>query len=500
MSCFAPFSAEETIYPRWYTHREKSGYGPACGNEWAEGICEKPRIKCAQCRHHRFLPVTDELILWHLTGIDDFLLCLYPMLLDETCYFSLILLNGLQDAAALIKTCRQMNLSFALEMTGRLWLFFEQAIPAALARKLCSHILTETMEHHPEIGIDAYDRLIPSQDTLPKWGFGKPVALPLQKRARVAGKSAFVDDSLVPYPDPWPFLSGIRRIKRHEAEDIVCRAEAQDRILGIPYIQGDEMSKVSFRLALKRSPVSLELILANGIAIPKLAPSLLNRLMRLAAFQNPEFYKAQAMRLSTYVPRIISSYELTQDHLFLPRGCLEELLRLLKEWRIHPVIHDKRHLGNPLEVSFKGELRPDQHAAAEALLAHETGILSASTGFGKTVVAAWLIAQRRVSTLVLVHRRQLQEQWAAQLASFLGLESIGRIGGGRMAPTGLVDVALIQSLARKGSVPAYGQLIVDECHHLPAHSFEQIARQANARYVAGLTATLERKDGRHPNI
>ncbi|MCE5315894.1 MAG: DEAD/DEAH box helicase family protein [Parachlamydia sp.] len=502
------FRGRDDIYPRWYTHREKSGCSPACGNEWVVGICEKPRIKCTQCRHHRFLPVTDELILWHLSGKEDFLLSIYPMLLDETCYFSILLLNKLQDASALIKTCRQLKLNFALEDTnpgGRLWLFFEHAIPAALARKLCSHILTETMEHHPEIGFDAYDRLIPTQDTLPKWGFGTPVALPLQKRARSTGKSAFVDDSFAPYPDPWQFLSEIGKIKRQEAEDIVQRADAQERIMGVPYIQGDEMPRSAFRTILKSVPDQLELILANGIAISRnaLPPNLLNRLMRLAAFQNPEFYKAQAMRLSTYgLQRIIASAELSQDHLILPRGCLEELIRLLTELRIRPVICDERRMGRALEVSFRGELRPDQLAAAEALLAHNTGILSAATAFGKTVVASWLISQRRVSTLILVHRRQLQEQWTSQLASFLDIApgSIGRIGGGRRTATGLVDVALLQSLTRKGIEADYGQLIVDECHHLPAHSFEQIARQASSRYVTGLTATLERKDGRQPVI
>src|ERR1051326_4509247 len=159
--------------------------------------------------------------------------------------------------------------------------------------------------------------------------------------------------------------------------------------------------------------------------------------------------------------------------------------------------------GSPLLVTFQGELRHDQKMAAEAMLAHDTGVLSATTAFGKTVVAAWLIAKRAVNTLVLVHRKQLQEQWIDRLSSFLGLPAreIGRVGGGRKKPTGVIDVAVIQSMVRKGlvndSVGNYGHVIVDECHHLSAHSFELVVRQAKARFVTGLSATVTRKDGHH---
>lgn len=500
------FRGREDVYPRWSFHPEKSGYGPACSNEWAAGICEKPRVKCAQCRHQRFLPVTHNLFLWHLAGKEDFKLSLYPMLLDETCYFSLLVVD-MADAVALLKTIQQMRLSYALESTGseaRFWIFFEQAIPAALARKLCSLIITETMQHYPEIGFAAYDRIIPSQDTLPKWGFGTPVALPLQKRARSMGKSVLFDESLVPLADPWQILSGIRKIKRRDAEEMVHRAETKDGVLGIPLMIGEELSKPSIKSLQEQFADHLELVLGNAITICKkqLPPTLLNLLMRLAAFQNPQFYRAQAMRLSTYgLQRIIACAEITQD-LILPRGCLEELCSLLSALSIKPVIRDERQMGRALEANFKGQLRPDQQEAAEAIVRHDIGVLSAPTAFGKTVVGAWLIAQRKVNTLIIVHRRQLQEQWMAQLGNFLDLPpgSIGKIGGGRNTATGMIDIALIQSLKRKGSVEEYGQIIVDECHHLPARHFEQITRKARARYVIGLTATLERKDGHHPII
>jgi len=256
-------------------------------------------------------------------------------------------------------------------------------------------------------------------------------------------------------------------------------------------------------------PESVELILGNQIYIPKdaLPPALRNRLIRLAAFQNPEFYKLQAMRLPTYgKPRIIACAEDHSKHIGLPRGCLDEVRQTLSDLNIKAVVRDERNPGQPLKATFQGELRPEQTVAARAMLAHDTGVLAATTAFGKTVVAAWLIAQRGVNTLVLVHRRQLQHQWIERLSTFLGVpaRTIGRIGGGRTKPTCLLDVAVIQSLVRSGLVDDlvsnYGHLIVDECHHLSAQSFEQVARQAKAKFVTGLSATVTRKDGQHPII
>jgi superfamily II DNA or RNA helicase/very-short-patch-repair endonuclease len=250
-------------------------------------------------------------------------------------------------------------------------------------------------------------------------------------------------------------------------------------------------------------------VLGDQIYLPKdvMPAALRNRLLRLAAFQNPEFYRAQAMRLPTYdKPRVIACAEDLPAHLGLPRGCLEEVTALLTDLGIKPVIRDERVAGNQLDMRFTGVLRADQEIAAAAMVAHDTGVLAATTAFGKTVLAAWLIAARGVNTLILVHRQQLLEQWVERLIDFLGLpaKAIGRLGGGHKKLTGGIDVALIQSLVRKGivddRVADYGHVIFDECHHLSAHSFELVARRAKARYVLGLSATVARKDGHQPII
>jgi superfamily II DNA or RNA helicase/very-short-patch-repair endonuclease len=529
----ALFRGREDIYARRFESRKtgKSGYQPACAHEWSPGVCEKPKVKCVQCPHRRFLPVTDEAIGWHLSGRDaqgrDFVMGVYPLLQDETCFFLAADFDKTQwqlDVGAVLETCRQLQLSAALERSrsgrgGHVWLFFAEPIPAGLARRLGAHLLTETMERRPQIGLDSYDRFFPNQDTLPQGGFGNLIALPLQRRPRQLGHSVFVDDCGQPYPDQWAFLSTVHRIERSTVDDIVRDAERCGRVVGVRLAPADEEDAEPWTAPPSRRrkeppligplPTSLELTLADQLYVAKdgLPPALYNRLLRLAAFQNPDFYKAQAMRLPTYdKPRIIGCAEDHPLHLGLPRGCLEDMQQLLEDLHVAAVIRDLRNSGTPLPVTFHGELRPEQESAARALLAHDMGVLSATTAFGKTVVAAWLIAARGVNTLVLVHRRQLLEQWVERLSTFLDLppKAIGRIGGGRRKPTGTLDVAVIQSLVRRGvvadCVAGYGQVIVDECHHLSARSFEQVVRRATAKYVTGLSATVTRKDGHHPII
>jgi superfamily II DNA or RNA helicase/very-short-patch-repair endonuclease len=528
------FRGRADVYPLRFESMKtgKAGYAPACANEWVRGICEKPRIKCAECANRAFLPITRDVVRWHLSGRDDqgrsFIIGVYPMLRDESCFFlaaDFDAENWHDDVSAVMETCQRLAVPAALERSrsgngGHVWLFFEEAVPASLARKLGSHVLTETMERRPEIGLGSYDRLFPNQDTLPKGGFGNLIALPLQKSARESGNSIFLDERLQPFPDQWAYLGSIAKIGRARAETLVREAESKGRVVGVRLAAPDEEDDATpWTLPPSRRradppifdplPERLELVLADQIYLEreKLPPALRNRLLRIAAFQNPEFYRAQAMRLPTYnKPRIIHCAEEHPLHYALPRGCLEEVRELLRELKIKAAIRDERCSGSPLAVPFQGTLRPEQKLAAEAMLKHDIGVLAATTAFGKTVLAAWLIAKRGVNTLVLVHRQQLLEQWVERLSAFLGIapKAIGKLGAGRKKLTGTLDVALVQSLVHKGiaddRIGDYGHLIVDECHHVSARSFELVARRAKARFVTGLSATVTRKDGHHPII
>ncbi len=449
------------------------------------------------------------------------------MLLDETCFFLAVDFDKegwREDAGAFLGTCREHDVPAALERSrsgngGHVWFFFEEATPANLARNLGCALLTRTMEQRPEIGLQSYDRLFPNQDTLPKGGFGNLIALPLQKAARDDGNSLFLDGAFLPHPDQWAFLDSIDRISKCRLEETVKDLTSQGGAIGIRLSLPDESDPEPWTAPASRSrkeppivgplPEKLEIVLGDQIYLPKeeLPAPLRNRLIRSAAFQNPEFYKAQAMRLPTYgKPRVISCAEEHAEHIALPRGCLDELRETLRSLKIKSTIRDERFNGERLDVAFQGELRAEQRKAVKALTAHDTGVLSAPPGFGKTVIAAALIAERGVNVLIVVHLRELLDQWVERLSSFLGIpdKEIGRIGGGRKNWTGKLDVALIQSLVRKGvvndRVAEYGHVIFDECHHLSAVSFEQVARRAKARYVTGLSATVTRKDGHQPIV
>ena len=530
----ALFRGRGDVYPRRFESvgTGRSGYQPACANEWARGVCDKPKTRCAVCGQRKFIPVTAETLRWHLCGKDDagrpFVMGTYPLLLDEHCHFVAADFDKAtwrEDVGAIARTCADRGLPVAVERSrsgngAHLWWFFSEPLPGRLAREFAAWILTETLENRPEVGLDSYDRLFPNQDTLPKGGFGNLIALPLQKQARMQGNSAFVDERFEPFGDQWAFLSGLRRLGREEVEKRVESARRNRRIIAaVPVTEDDEDADQPWAAPPSRQsaekpmggplPEQVDVVLGDQVYLSKagLTPALTGRLLRLAAFQNPEFYRAQAMRLNTFgKPRVICCAEGTPDFLALPRGCLEALCALLKANGIRAAVRDERVWGIPLDVRFHGELRPDQERAAHAMLAHDTGVLAAGTAFGKTVVAAWLIAERGVNTLVLVNRRQLQAQWVARLSMFLDIpeKEIGRIGGGHRKITGRLDVALLQSLGRKGQVDdcvaTYGAVIADECHMLSAPTFERVVRRAKARYVTGLSATPVRKDGHQPII
>jgi superfamily II DNA or RNA helicase len=520
------FQGREDVFPkRWEGRDGKCGYSPACQNEWVRDVCDKPRTKCSKCLHRKFVPVTEEILRRHLVG--QITIGVYPLLKDETCHFLALDFDKkewMADVSAFVSTCQKKNWPCAIERSrsgkgAHVWFFFEQPISARLARRFRCALLTETMEQRHRVGLDSYDRLFPNQDTMPQGGFGNLIALPLQAGPARAGNSLFVNTDFVPYPDQWAFLRSLKRLSEAEVRAIEDDAGKRGRILGVRMSVDDEAGEQPWMLPPSRRtkasvirgavPAEIRAVLSNLLYLEKrnLPSGLINRLIRLAAFQNPDFYQSQAMRLSTFgKPRIVSCAEEFPKHIALPRGCVEEVTALIQDLGSAIALEDKRTAGRNLQVGFHGTLTAEQERAVAALLRSDTGVLSAPTAFGKTVVGARLIAARQVNTLVLVHRKQLLDQWRASLAVFLGTDeqSVGQIGGGKNRPTGLIDVAMLQSLQHKGFVAdivaEYGQVLVDECHHVSAFTFEQVLRQARAKYVLGLTATPTRKDGHHPIV
>ena len=516
---------------------QKQGYQPACHNEWVRGKCDKSKVKCSVCEHADFLPLDAQAVVRHIVGQE--VIGAYPLLVDESCPFLVIDFDGdgwQGDVAAIRKICESAGIPLAVERSrsgqgAHVWFFFVETVSAHMARKLGSAIISQAMEEHPGLKFQSYDRFFPSQDTMPKGNFGNLIALPLQRKARDAGNSVFVDENFTPYADQWAFLSGVGLLTAADTEGFLSMwARAGE--LGVLHTPDDEektdepWQKKAASAPLSRTdfPATVRITYANMLYIEKegISPRALNRLKRLAAFKNPEFFKAQAMRLPTWdKPRIISTYDDSEKYLALPRGLKDELLRMLDELTVSVSVCDGRNSGRTIDVSFNAVLCDEQATALEKLTGFDNGILSATTAFGKTVVAAALIAERKLNTLILVNRRPLLDQWKQRLAEFLTINEelpavekkrgrpkessvIGCFGGGKKNPSGIIDIAIIQSLVRGDEVQEivknYGLVIVDECHHVSAVSFERVLKEVNARHVYGLTATPKRQDGHQPII
>jgi len=522
------FRGREDIYAvRWEGRGGKSGYSPAGIMDWRAIHSARAGERKRVARKTRvLLPLTPDAIRKHLTGKQT--IGIYPLQPDETCWFLAVDFDKkswMADVAVFLETCRQFRVPAVLERSrsgngAHVWMFFDRPVLAADARRLGCGLLTRTMERRHEIGLDSYDRLFPSQDTMPKGGFGNLIALPLQKGPREQGNSVFLNDLFEPYGDQWKFLESVQRIKTDDLAALIHEVSPEGNTLGVhlrlpegddgepPWLWHPSRKRKEFKIT-DPLPPSVRLIASNLVYIEKkgLPSSMQDRLIRIAAFQNPEFYKAQSMRLSTYgKPRVISCSESFPEHIGLPRGCLQDVLDLFKAHGVRTEVQDERTAGQNINVSFRAELRAEQQVAVGQLLIHDEGILCAPTAFGKTVIGACLIAKRGVSALILVHRRQLMDQWRERLAAFLAvpIETIGQFGGGKKKRTGMIDVAVIQSLQHKGAVhdfvAEYGHVIVDECHHLSAFTFERVLRQIKAKYVLGMTATPTRKDGHDPII
>lgn len=506
---------------RWESKTSgKSGYSPACANEWQLGICGKPRIKCGDCVHRQLIPVSDLVIYQHLAGTHT--AGLYPLLEDDSCYFLAVDFDEAEwqkDASAFMRACDELGVPAVLEISrsrqgAHVWIFFASRVSAREARRLGTAVISYTCSRTRQLQLSSYDRLFPNQDTMPKGGFGNLIALPLQKRPRASGGSVFVDMNFQPHPDQWAFLASVLPMNVQDIEPTILRATGSIHPLDVNFIneedlgtpwEGKKSSGNRLNLAVAEP---LKITLANQIYFEKaqLPQVLINRLIRLAAFPNPEFYKAQAMRMSVWnKPRVTGCAENYPQHIALPRGCLDSVLSFLRDNNIAAELIDKRFAGTECNAVFMGNLRAEQEEAVSALLRYDTGVLCAPTAFGKTVTAAAVIARRKVNTLILVHRTELLKQWQERLAVFLQAgDSIGIIGGGKHKPCGNIDIAVVQSISRHGEVEPlvrnYGQIIVDECHHIGAVSFSAILKETNARYLLGLTATPIRRDGLHPII
>ena len=472
------FRGRTDVFPVRFVSKKTGnpGYAPACSNKWEPGLCHlKSGGKCSDCPNQAFVPVEDRVVIDHLRGRHT--IGCYPMLEDETTWFLAVDFDKgpwKEDVASFAETSRSHDIPVAIERSrsgngAHAWFFFASPVSANIARRVGCYLITTTMNRRHEMSMQSYDRLFPNQDTMPRGGFGNLIALPLQHEPRQLGNSVFIDEQFEPFPDQWAFLASVPRIDPALATKIAQEAIRTDQVVGVRFTEltdDQEDSKPWTSPPSKRDravpivgplPSTVRAVLSQRLYIEKqgLPSALLNRLKRLAAFQNPEFYKKQRMCLSTAMtPRVITCAEELAQFVSLPRGCAPEAERLLHEHGITFKLEDEREQGTPLDVRFNGDLTPIQSEAARALLSHDTGVFVGPPGIGKTVLGTHLIAARARNTLILVHRKPLLEQWVAQLAMFLDIDekTVGRVGGGHRKQNGTLDVAMIQSLVKRDDV------------------------------------------------
>jgi len=521
------FTGRADLYARRWESRsgDKKGYAPVCSNEWRDGICKKPTVRCHECNHRAFEPITDAVMREHLTGAH--VVGLYALDATSRCRFVVADFDHeswRDDTRALVRCCRRYDVPVLPEISrsgdgAHVWFFFDTLVAAEAARRLATALIERTCREEKLLSLSSHDRLIPNQDSLSGAGFGSLVALPLQKSARERHASVFVDDDLVPFADPWQALEAVSLIDAETLHSLIERIQDGHGGSGLhdadtdktPWRRSDNSSKALLAPS-AQLPAHLDITLADGVYVERLSlpQPLVYAIARFAAFPNPHWYELERVHRSTWnIARYVDKSQLLPRYLRVPRGCADAVFELLGRYKIDLRIQDERIQTSPLQLRFTGELRPDQKTALDVLVKHDTGVLHAPPGFGKTVTAAAVIAQRECSTLIIVHTTALLRQWRLQLAGFLSVETkdIGTLGGGRKTQlTGLLDIAGVRSLAKlddealASTLAHYGQIIVDECHHAGAATHTRVLVAVRSRYVLGLTATPKRRDGLEPVV
>ena len=549
---YSYFKGRQDVYS---LRSSKKGYYTQCNNFWKYGICPKrdgTKIKCQDCSSQDYKELKGRVILQHLQGIKEDctdVVGLYPLFPDGSCWFLVFDFDNHDESAepskewqqevnALREMCSVLGIDSLVERSrsgkgAHVWIFFSDPIQASKARKFGEALLRKGAESVSLKNFTYYDRMMPMQDFLPEGKLGNLIALPLQGRALKNGNSAFVDESWNTYKDQWKRLRETKKLSEKEVDDLIrlwCPDEdtmsifqndiVEDTAAGqTPLLFGQTPASTKRNFHAEDADGSVKIILSDGIYVNKkgLKDRMQNAIRRIAAYSNPQFFQTLKLGFSTKdTPRIVYNGYDEGDYVVIPRGCYDELISQLSGAGARYDVVDKRQKGRKIDVHFNAELYPEQQIAAEKMLYNDIGVLAAATAFGKTVLGAYLIAKKKVNALVLVHNVEIMNNWIKDLSSFLTINEelptyttpkgrvkkrsslIGTFSSQKDSTTGIIDIAMITSLGREDDIKElvrnYGMVIVDECHHAAAVTHENVLRAVTARYVYGMSATINRGD------
>jgi len=491
------FVGREDVYARrWENSRTgKSGWSPTVVGGWAN----------ARKSEREYVPFSVDVVRDHLAG--EIHAGLYPLLQGDTCQLLACDFDGPTwplDAGAYLDVARSAGIPVALERSrsgagAHVWAFFSERVAAASARRIGVHFLREAMTVRAELDLASYDRLFPTQDFMPKGSFGNLIALPLQGACRKRGTTVFLDPAtLEAYEDQWTFLS---TLGRSSVRAINSLAESLPQVAA--GLDGSTFRRPRLSGPQPKPPEVIRATAGAMLSVDRIGmpPALIAALKHLASVHNPDYYEKERLRFSTWnTPRFLRMYSETLEQILLPRGVREQAERIVAEAGSKLVVSEGCTEPAPIDVQMRSVLTDGQAVALQALVPRELGVLVAPPAAGKTVIACALIAHRRVPTLIIVDRRPLVEQWRDRLVQHLGVSrsQIGELGGEHARAKGLIDISMVQSLAKHDDLAEltsdYGLVIVDECHHVPARTFERCVRQIPVANWLGLTATPYRRD------
>lgn len=481
------FKGREDVFAVYWEKADKSkkGYTPVCLNEWKNGICIKlQRGKCKDCKHQRYATLNDYYIEQHLRGNKIF--GVYPLLEDNSSFFIAADFDGdgwKKDAEKFIKKCDKYKLPAYLERSksgngGHVWIFFSQKYSAYKSRNIVINILKEVEIIDQFEKEESFDRLFPNQDNLSGKGFGNLIALPLQGQARKMGNSVFLNpnNNFKPFENQWEFLNKIERVSLEKINELYEKFNKTEKII-------KTVSKNCVIITLK------EKIFIDKNNLPR---TLVNFLKEELNFFNSEYLIKRKIGVSTYgMEKYFKLIEKGDDSISIPRGFLNKLISFLTDEAIKFEIVDERNKLEPIKIETSAKLFSYQKEAIDTMIMEESGILVAPPGSGKTIIGIELIAKLFQPTLILVHKKQIFDQWVDRIESFLDIpkKEIGKFCSGKKKIGNKITVAMVQTLNRMDNLQDYsdsfGMIIVDECHHMPAKMFRNTITKFNPYYLYG---------------